>query len=162
METMNTMKPKFETRPGFKSVGMMIPTNPGSNEIPELWDKFVPHIDSIPNRINHNTCYGIINPYGPKESDGEMDYISAVEVDNFDNVPDGMIAGELPESYYAVFTHRGPISNFMETIRFVFGEWLPNSEYTLTGTSELEVYDERFNPTSDSSECEICLPVKKK
>jgi AraC family transcriptional regulator len=156
------MEPKFETKPGFKSVGMLFTGKPGSSEIPDLWDKFVPHIDSIPNRTNHNTCYGIINPFGPKEYEGEIDYIAAVEVDNLNDIPKGMVSAEVPEAYYAVFTHKGPISNFMESIRYVFGEWLPNSEYTLTGTPELEVYDERFDPTSEDSECEICLPVKKK
>lgn len=159
---MKTLEPKFETKPGFKSVGMIFTGTPGSNEIPELWDKFVPHLDSIPNRINHNVCYGIINPFGPKENDGEIDYVAAVEVENFDDIPEGMVSADVPEAYYAVFTHKGPISKFMESIKFVFGEWLPNSEYTLTGTPELEIYDERFNAESENSECDICLPVRKK
>lgn len=159
---METLGPKFETKPALKCVGMMITTSPGSNEIPGLWDKFVPHLDSIPNRINHNMCFGVINPHGPKESNNKMDYACVVEVGNFDDVPDGMISAEIPEAYYAVFTHKGPISKFMKTIRYVFGEWLPNSEYTLNGSPELEVYDERFDPVSEESECDICLPVKKK
>jgi AraC family transcriptional regulator len=159
---MNLLEPKFEIKTGFKCVGMNITTSPGSNEIPGLWDKFVPHLDSIPNRINHNICYGVINPLGSKGNENELDYAAVVEVENFDNIPDGMISAEIPEAYYAVFTHKGPISKFMESIRFVFGEWLPNSEYTLTGTPELEVYDERFDPESEDSECDICLPVSKK
>ena len=156
------MEPKFIAKPGFKTVGMIYTGKAGTDEIPELWGKFAQKMGNVPNRVNKDVCYGVVNPFGSKEEEGTIDYVAAVEVENFDNIPDGMVTAEIPEAYYAVFTHKGQIKNFMETIKYVYGEWLPKSEYNLTGTPELEIYDERFNPEADDSECDIYLPVAKK
>lgn len=156
------MGPKFETKPGFKIVGMMYSGRVDSGEIPELWGKFAPRMNEISGRSDKNVCYGVVDPFGSKGEEGVMHYLASVEVSNTDNIPEGMMSAEVLEAYYAVFAHKGLISNFMDTIRFVFGEWLPNSEYQMTDAPGLEIYDERFNPESEESECEFCIPVKKK
>ena len=156
------MEPKFETKLSFKAVGMMFSGKVKGNELYELWDRFSKVISEIPNRSNTDMCYGIVNPFSTKMEDGEMEYVAAVEVDNFNNVPEGMVSIEIPESHYAIFTHKGHIRNFMDTIKFVFGQWLPNSDYKIMNAPELEVYDERFNVDSVDSELEFCIPVEKK
>lgn len=155
------IEPRFETRPGFKFAGMMYSGSAEQGEIPQLWDKFVPIMNDIPDRVNPNVCYGVINPFGPKEG-REMDYVAAVEVNGFENVPEGMASGEIPEEYYAVFTHKGPISRFMETIQYVYGDWVKNSGYKLTGTPDFELYDENFKGDEEDSECYIYVPVEEK
>jgi AraC family transcriptional regulator len=154
------LEPRFEEKHGFKFAGLMYTGSAEQGEIPQLWDKFVPVMDKIPNRINNNVCYGIINPFEPKQG-REMDYIAAVEVDGFDNVPEGMESGEIPEAYYAVFTHKGPISKFMETIQYVYGDWMKNGGYKHAGTPDFELYDDKFKGDEEDSECYIYVPIEK-
>ena len=156
------MEPVFKIIPGFKIVGMMYSGRVDTGEIPLLWNKFADKMETVPNRINEHKCFGIINPFGENKSKGEIDYVAAVEVENFNDVPDDMISADIPEGEYAIFTHVGPISNIMNSVKYIYGEWLPNSEYTLTGMPDLEVYDERFKLEAEDSECDICLSVKKK
>ncbi len=154
------LEPRFEERPGFRFAGMMYTGSAEQGEIPQLWDKFVPIMDTIPGRINTNVCYGVVNPFGPKEG-REMDYVSAVEVEDFENVPEGMVAAEVPKAYYAVFTHKGPISRFMETVQYVYGEWIKDPGMKLGDTPHFELYDEKFKGDEEDSECYIYVPVEK-
>jgi hypothetical protein len=39
-----TMQPKIVTKPAFTVVGLRIHTKPMTQEIPQLWDQFVPRM----------------------------------------------------------------------------------------------------------------------
>lgn len=69
---------------------------------------------------------------------------------------------KLGKAEYATIVHMGPISKISKTLDFIWKEWLPNSDYESTGEFELEIYDERFSPSSAESEMEIGIPVRRK
>jgi AraC family transcriptional regulator len=74
-----------------------------------------------------------------------------------------MEALTVPAGTYAVFTHYGPLfgENGLNTsYEYIYGHWLPQSGYELSGAPELELYDERFDPNgSPQSEMDLYVPI---
>jgi AraC family transcriptional regulator len=79
-----------------------------------------------------------------------------------DGLPAGCEAFTVPASTWAKFVSRGPIMpNFQETMKRVFGEWLPASDWEHAGTAEIEYYPTPLPPDAPDYWCEIWVPVTK-
>ncbi len=137
-------------------------TEDGRNfrEIPQFWEKFFKegHLGRIPDRRSDDVLLGICMD---ESDDNSFSYIIGSEVTNTTNVPDGMVCRTIPAAEYAVFTARGkmPVS-IQDTIRYIYRDWLPGSQYRHAGTAEFEWYDERCNGEEDA-EVDIYIPIAK-
>lgn len=122
-----------------------------------LWERFNARrgeIRSIPGAAS----YGAIISTGAPP--GGMVYLAAVETGDDDGAPAGMKALKIPAGNYAIFTHRGPLGKIRETMQAVYGGWVPQNKAILRKAPHLEIYDERFDANSESSEFDVCVPVK--
>jgi AraC family transcriptional regulator len=66
------------------------------------------------------------------------------------------------EGLYAVFNHVGDAVKARETFGYIFGVWLPNSEYQLGNRPHFEILGEKYKNSSPDSEEEIWIPIKKR
>lgn len=124
--------------------------------IPLQWQRFVPYIGNIPGQAGTVT-YGVCcNSDGA----GNFEYITAVEVSSFDDLPAELRRVRIPAQRYAVFTHRDHISSMRCTVYTIWNKWLPASGYEVADAPDFERYDERFNPQTGTGEVEIWLPLK--
>lgn len=158
------MEPKIVSRNEIKLIGMQYIGANQNGEIPALWaEKFIPRADEIKNVVGELIYYGVCECACEGEckcSEGSDFYYTACrEVSSFDNVPDGMITKTIPAAKYAVFTHKGPLSELNETYGKVYSEWLPASGLQIAGNYSFEYYDERFC-IKNNLELDIYVPVK--
>lgn len=63
----------------------------------------------------------------------------------------------LPAQQYAVLSFNGPINQFAKSVEWFVFSWLPQSEYKLAESSELEVYAK--NQQKQTLQAEYWLPV---
>ena len=150
--------PEIRAGSGFTVAGIALDfTQDNKARIPELWTRFVPLLGSITERTGHAT-YGVCIP----TDECDLRYMAAVEIvagtQLASNEP--LTAYSIPPAKYAVFTHEGSLDFIQQSFAYIFGEWLPQSDYESTGTPDFERYDERFNPTTDDGLIEIWVPVK--
>ena len=68
----------------------------------------------------------------------------------------------IPAGTYACFSHCGPVAKIGETIRYVYGTWLPRSPYVFTGAPNLDRQDERFGYGGNDCEFDFLIPVAPK
>ncbi len=151
------MEPKFVTRPAFTIVGMAYCGKNENEEIPQLWQEFTPRGPEIRARRETGHAYGVI--YGFDDESGVMDYLAGIEVAEAGDLPQGMIALDLPHKTYAVFECTLP--TLMQTMGQIYGTWLPDSGYRRAEGPEFEFYDERFDPAREDSVNSVFIPVKK-
>lgn len=154
------MEPKLVRKPSFHVVGMAETFTPSTNAgIPALWARFAPRMDSVPHRIgvySFGVCVPAIAAGG---GDIRFTYIASVEVDRIDALPDGMIALTVAASRYAVFTHTGPITHIADTVKQLWGVWLPASRHRHLPSPDFEFYDDRFDPATGEGEVDIYVPI---
>ncbi|MDX1768336.1 MAG: GyrI-like domain-containing protein, partial [Arenibacter troitsensis] len=87
---------------------------------------------------------------------------AAVEVKDNTKIPEGMVSYTLSGGLYAVFVHRGLPSSFPRTAQYIFGEWLPKSEYQLDHREHFEIMGDKYRNNDPSSEEEVWVPIKRK
>jgi AraC family transcriptional regulator len=154
----NEMEPRIVEKEPFHVVGLCLRFTPGTNNgIPELWSRFAPRMGEIAQRRGKHS-YGICIPVEGDEQ-ASFDYVAGVEVEPGGPVPDGMIELTVTGKCFAVFTHRGHISRILETVKQVWGVWLPASSLRYQHHPDFELYDDRFDPTSGDGEVDIYVPI---
>ncbi len=151
----------------FKAVGQKIrykPSRdiaPSENEISRLWQRFNPRCDEIPHK--NGECYGLCIIEPDMHPGDAFDYVAAVGVTAFADIPEGMVADTFEGGLYAVVTRKGPIDELGATFDYYHGEWLPNSEYTCRTGAEVEFYDSRYMGNDNpESVMELWFPIRSK
>jgi len=148
-------------KPAFRLVGMKGMFPPGRiMEIPLLWDRFVPRMESIPGR-RAGLTYGACRPSAPGTPEEALVYVAAVETDPGAAAPEGMIALDIPAGSYAGWTHEGHISEIVETWDRIWNTWMKETGLTHRPGYDFEVYDGRWNPETGEGPVDILVAVEK-
>jgi len=128
-----------------------------------LWNSFMKRKAEIQNTIGsdlysiqiyENDYFDRFNPQN------EFIKMAGVEVNSFENIPDGMEAYVLNGGKYAVFEYKGNPNNGSEAFQYIFQEWLPLSGYILDNREHFEILGTKYKKDSDDSEEEIWIPIK--
>lgn len=156
-----TMEPEIVEQPAMKIVGIATQYDDGDLSLPKLWSAFRPYRDSIPNRVGSD-FFGIYECYEEDDDNTRFVYICSAQVENFDDVPDGLITRELDAQTYARFTHTGPIARLEDTLRYIWGSWLPKSDYQYANKPDFELLPAGFNDADPNNKIYLNIPVTRK
>ena len=131
------------------------------DDIPLQWQKFVPQIPNIPERIGKFTAYGVVVCM----KDQGFGYLSGVEVSDISHLPKEFTYIQIPALRYAVFAHEEHVSKLNETVTAIMREWLPESDYEPARQGDpmidiLERYGDDFDPQTGMGGMEIWVPIK--
>jgi AraC family transcriptional regulator len=93
---------------------------------------------------------------------GRFRYSIAIDAPaSMEGMPAGSERFTVPASTWGKFTSRGPLRpNFQETIKRIFSEWMPASDWEHAGTAEIEYYPDADAEAADYW-CEYWVPLKK-
>ena len=155
------MEPEIVTRSEMKVIGISREYQEEDLDIETLWSAFRPNIDQITNRVGYD-AFGIYEEYYESENSVGFSYICSVEVSDFDDVPEGMISRVIPEHLYAVFRHKGSMSFLPETLKYIWGSWLPKSNYEYVEKPDFELYAPETQPKDPHKILFLCIPVTRK
>lgn len=158
------MFPRIQTLTEKKLVGQRLKMSFANNKMSLLWSGFMPRRKAILNRLSEDLISMVIyshNHFADFSPKNEFERWAAVEVSDFDVVPDGMENFVLPSGLYAVLHYKGLSSN-PSIFRYLFETWLPQSEFELDNRPHFEVLGEKYKNNDPDSEEEIWIPVKPK
>jgi AraC family transcriptional regulator len=132
-----------------------------------LWQTLMPRRNEVTDRVS--TSYvsmrvhlkpgmAVAEMFAPNT---EFEKWAAVEVADLSAIPDGMRGHTLQGGLYAIFVHQGSSSRFSETMRYIFGAWLPSSEYEIDDREQFEIVPEDWRPNDENASEEIYIPIRK-
>jgi len=124
--------------------------------IPNQWQRFGPWLGHIPHQVPY-VSYGVVFN---GDDEGTTDYLTAMEVTDFSDVPGPLSRLRLGAQRYAVFSHAGHISEIQSVWRTIWAEWAPERVKKLTDAPFFERYPEAFDPVSGTGGFEIWLPLE--
>ena len=168
LQLINEMQyqPRIETLSPKTLAGIHLRMSMADNKTGELWRSFMPRRKEIRNAVSNNLFS--LQQYEPGSSITKFDANlafekwAAAEVSDEANIPAGMESLHLPGGLYAVFLHKGAAATGADTFRYIFGEWLPLSEYEADDRPHFELLGEKYKNNDPESEEEIWIPVSKK
>ena len=134
-----------------------------NNKTGELWRSFMPRRREIQNSLTSELfSMQVYNrPLDLGNMNQEFEKWAAVEVADFDAIPDGMETFVLTSGLYAVFHYKGS-STDTEIFRYIFGTWLPGSNYVLDNRPHFEILGDKYKNADPNSEEDIWIPIKPK
>jgi AraC family transcriptional regulator len=159
------MEPRIETLTEKKLIGKRLTMSLSDNKTRELWQSFMQRRKEIKNNIGTGLySMQVFDPSYFKNfnPNTKFEKWATIEVTDFNTVPDVMETITLPSGLYAVFLHKGAASTGPKTFQYIFGTWLPGSDYVLDKRPHFEILGEKYKNEDPDSEEEIWIPVKLK
>lgn len=160
-----SMEPRIVEVAERKLVGMKTETRLIDNQIPRLWQTFMPQRSTIKNGL-------LTGFFAVHERDSGVNFENftpatlytswaTIEVSDQEQIPEGMEARQLSGGLYAIFIHKGPAQNFKATMDFIYGQWLPNSAYEIDDRDQFEIMAEDYlGPNHPEAEEEVWVPIR--
>lgn len=124
--------------------------------IPAQWQRFQPWLGQVPGQIG-DVAYGVCCN---GDGEGNIDYISGVEVSDFSDLPPELGKVRIPAHTYAVFTHKGHVGNVHQTWGAVMSQWFPASGKQHADAPDFERYGPEFDARTGLGGFEIWVPIK--
>ncbi|PKB16703.1 GyrI-like domain-containing protein [Flavobacterium sp. 5] len=158
------MNPRIVTTNEKKLIGKRLIMSFADYKVGELWKSFMPRRNEITNTLSGDLIAMTI--YKPDhflnfKPTNEFEKWATAEVSNFDNLPAEMETFTLSGGLYAVFDYKG-LNTDDSIYRYIFVEWIPNSDYELDNRPHFEVLGEKYKNNDPTSEEEIWIPIKRK
>jgi AraC family transcriptional regulator len=157
------MEPRIEIISEKKLIGKRMIMSLSDNKTSDLWRSFMPYrkeIKSIDSNLYSLQIYGDLYfaDFNPNTTFKKW---AAVEVTDFNNIPNDMETFILESGSYAVFSYKGSSSD-NSIFEYIFANWLPNSQYELDNRPHFEILGEKYKNNDPNSEEEIWIPIKPK
>src|SRR5687767_13229909 len=160
------MNPTFKKLEETKLIGNNIRMSSANNKTAALWQTFMPKRKEINNFIG-TELYSIEIYNDPAffrtfSLTKEFEKWAAIKVTGFNFIPENMSTLIIPQGEYAVFHYKGKPSEAQATYQFIYGQWIPNSEYQLDDRPHFALMGENYKGEHPDSEEELWIPIKKK
>lgn len=123
--------------------------------IPLQWDRFVPYLETIRNRVGHDTFGVICNP----DDTGSYEYVCGVEVSEFPPEPVAFTRLRIPPQTYAVFEHADHVSSVAATWSAIWNHGLMEAGYQAADGPAFERYGEKFDGRTGRGGFELWVPI---
>ena len=158
------MTPKIVNIAPKKLIGFSIEMSLLDNKTQNIWQLFMPRLKEIKNAVSadlfslQNYPENYFTNFTPETLFTKW---AAIEVNDFENIPEGFEKLVIPEGKYAVFLHKGNTEMFSKTAQYIYAEWIPNSGFQLDNKPHFEVLGDNYlgheNPESEE---EVWVPIK--
>ena len=161
-----TLKPQIQTLPETKLIGKKIRMSFAGNQTRELFQSFMPRRREITSSVDPDLyaveVYNDTSFFKNFNPTAEFEKWAAVRVGEFNVIPDGMETLTIPRGLYAVFHYKGKPSEAQTTYQYIYGNWIPNSEYDLDDRPHFALMGKKYKGEHAESEEELWIPVRKK
>lgn len=141
--------------------GPVVKVNHDFSVISDTWPLLHSNVPSISDRIQPEQYYQL--GYWPDdyESNG-FSIMCACQLNTLPTENNREFPVQiLPPIRYLKFTHKGRSCDIPSTYKYIYGIWLPKSEYKLSIPFELEFYGELYlGPDNENSVSEIYIPLE--
>ncbi len=137
-----------------------------NNRTQELWQGFIPQIGQIQNRIGSEffsvEVYNDASFFEHFSPEKLFEKWAAVPVSHLDFIPSAMEPLEILKGLYAVFPYKGKASEAHKAYAYIFGTWIPNSDYFLDYRPHFAIMGEKYKNEDPKSEEELWIPIRKR
>lgn len=155
---------RIETIQPKKLIGFSTPTTLADDKTVSIWKQLMPRLKEVKNAVSADLISLQVYDFESLQDDftpfTEFTKHALVEVKNFDYVPEGFETFELPAGEYAVFLHKGIPADFAITSQYIFGEWMPASNYNVDNRPHFEILGDLYINNHPDSQEEVWIPIK--
>jgi AraC family transcriptional regulator len=129
------------------------------NDLSKEWGLFMNEVHTIKNVIKPERYYQVQYWSENQDIDG-MYFFTGIEVSKFEDINPLFVLKTIPDGKYLRFIHKGLANKVGYTYKYIYNQFLPNTDYILNKPFNFEYYGEKcLGPYNENSESEIYIPV---
>ncbi len=160
------MEPRIEQLNEKKLIGVRLRMSFADDKTSEIWKSFGPRRKEISNTVNPDLysvhIYNDSKFFVDFDPLREFDKWAAIEVTDFDTIPDKMDSLVIPQGQYAVFQYIGRPGDAQKAFQYIYGIWLPHSIFEMDVRPYFALMGEKYKGDDPDSEEEFWVPIKNK
>jgi AraC family transcriptional regulator len=124
------------------------------------WGEFMNELDRVKNKIEPHRFYQV--QYWSEDQElGGMYFFIGIEVFTVEDINPHFVVKMIPHGKYLRFIHKGLANKVGYTYKYIYNQYLPDTDHRLTKPFNFELYGERcLGPDNEKSESEIYIPVE--
>lgn len=128
-------------------------------DLSKEWNNFMKEVSLIDNKMNSDQYYQI--QYWSENQDLEgINFFIGVEVKSIKEINPQFVIKIIPKGTYLKFIHKGLSRDVGFTYRYIYNEYLPDTNYKLKMPFNFEYYGENYlSPNNEQSESHLFIPV---
>jgi AraC family transcriptional regulator len=124
------------------------------------WMQFMSEVKTIKHQIHPQRLYQL-NYWSDKQEINGMYFFLGTEVSKLEDIAPFFVIKTIPAGKYLKFIHKGLANKVGYTYKYIYNQYLPETEYKLTQPFDFEYYGEKcLGPYNENSESEVYIPVK--
>jgi AraC family transcriptional regulator len=163
MMNKNDLISKIKQIPEIELIGIRTMMSLAEDKTASLWKQFMPKRKEIVNRLDSDffdvQIYNSLNDFNDFDQYTLFEKWSAVKVSGLKSIPEGMELLIIPKGNYAVFNHIGTAKKSFDLIQYIYGTWLPESEYKPDSRPHFQIMKENYKPDDVNAQETIWVPV---
>lgn len=130
------------------------------NDLSSQWSNLIDVLPCLPGLKQPPSFYQM-QLWFPDQSLDSIYFYIAVEIEKDSHIPIQLTAKIIPPQTYLKFYHKGLSNQVGHTYRYIYEEWLPQTDYLLPHFYNFEYYgEEHLGPYNPNSISEIYIPVE--
>jgi AraC family transcriptional regulator len=141
-------------------IAFFIKDNAKITSLAKEWGQFMNEVTGIRNKLTPERYYQV--QYWSEDQElGGLYFFIGTEVGNIDEVNPHFVIKTIPKGRYLRFIHKGVANKVGYTYKYIYNQYLPDTDYILSKPFNFELYGEKcLGPDNDQSESEIYIPVE--
>ncbi len=125
-----------------------------------IWGQFMNEVSAIENRVKPER-YFQVQYWFEKQEAGGLYFFIGVEIDGISGVKPQFVVKTIPAGRYLRFVHKGFANKVGYTYKYIYNQFLPETDYRLISPFSFELYGERSKgPYNEDSESDIFIPIE--
>ncbi len=160
-EKARTQSPELVELPSKTLVGIsfFVADSNKAIDLSGEWGQFMKESQAIKNRLLPERFYQV-QFWSEDHEPGGMYFYIGVEAQHIEETDPQFVVKIIPAGHYLKFIHKGLSNKVGYTYRYIYHQFLPETDYQLTKPFNFEVYGEKcLGPYDERSESEIYIPV---
>ena len=129
-------------------------------DLSKEWNQLKQEVQNIKNKLKPERFYQV--QYWSKNQElGGLYFFIGIEVIDIIEVQPQFVVKIIPKSRYLRFIHKGLANKVGYTYKYIYNQFLPETDYKLTKPFNFEFYGEKcLGPYNPESESEIYIPIE--
>jgi len=130
------------------------------NDLSREWGQFMQEVPTIKNRRQPERFYQV-QYWSENQELGGLYFFIGAELRNHNEIQPQLVNKTIPEGRYLRFIHKGLANKVGYTYKYIYNQFLPETDYKLTKPFNFEFYGKKcLGPDNPESESEIYIPVE--
>lgn len=137
-----------------------LPDDTPITDLSKEWGQFTREVHTLKHRVQPERFFQV-QYWSENQELGGLYFFIGAEVSTIEGIQPQFVIKIIPNGWYLRFIHKGLANRVGYTYKYIYNQYLPETDFKLTQPFNFEYYGEKcLGPYNPESESEIYIPIE--